>query len=104
VMTKSKWAAIAIIGAGGAMVGVMFGWNLAPLTVELGHDHLVAIGAAAGVLLALGGCGLASEHAQARARNQKQLEMLRRLASLHAGGRGRNSKVSNANSDLKIAS
>ena len=103
-MTKSKWAAIAIIGAGGAQVGAMGGWNLAPLTLELGRDNLGAIGATVGVLLALAGCCCASEYAEARAENQRQLTVLRRLASVPSNLQYRNSRSSHVNSDWKIRS
>lgn len=79
--TTLKWAATALIGVGGALVGVMVGWDLGPATLDLGRTELATLGGAVGFLLALTGCYLASEYAQASAQNRRHLAILGRLAS-----------------------
>lgn len=79
----SKLTAMLAIGGGGALVGTMSGWNSGPVRLELNQEELAILGAAGGVLLAAVGCYLASEYAEARARNQMYLRILKRLAGFH---------------------
>jgi len=81
VTTIFKWAATALIGAGGAIVGVMVGWDLGPATMNLSRTELATLGGTIGLFLAVIGCYLASEYAQASAQNRRHLAILGRLAS-----------------------
>jgi hypothetical protein len=76
-----------VIALGGALVGVIGGWNFGSLTIDLSQEELASLGAAGGVVLAVIGCFLASEYADARARNQQHLIVLRRLPTMLAGVR-----------------
>ncbi len=87
MMTVNKLAATAIIGVGGALTGAIPGLDLGPLTLELSREYLALLGAAGGGLFALTGCCIATEHAQARAKNKKQLARLSRIAALAAFNR-----------------
>src|SRR5262245_42280601 len=78
----TKVAATIFIGAGGALAGVLGGWNLGPVTVELSREQLSLVGALGGALLALTGSCCAIEYAQARDQNEKHLVRLKRLAAL----------------------
>jgi hypothetical protein len=104
VTSLTKLAATVVIGAGGALVGIIGGWNLGQLTLELSRDQLTLVGGAGGILLALTACRFASEYAQARAQNERHLASLRRLATFAAADHRRDSKHSIANPDVRIAS
>jgi len=65
-------------------VGVIAGWDLAPLTLELGQSQLGAICAVIGALFTLTGCCYASECSDARAKSQRQLARLTKLNLLIA--------------------
>jgi len=80
-MSRAKCAAAVAIGLGSSLVGVVAGWNLAPLTFELGHTQLAAVCAVVGLIfgsfLGLAGCCIALERKEANARKQQQLESIR---------------------------
>jgi hypothetical protein len=87
VNSFTKLAAMSIIALGGALVGVIGGWNFGSLTIDLNQQELASLGAGGGVTLAVIGCFLASEYAEARARNQQHLIVLKRLPTMLAGVR-----------------
>jgi hypothetical protein len=84
VTSISKMSATAVIVAGGTLVGVIAGWDLAPMTLELGATQLATTCAVIGALFTLTGCCYASECAEARSENQRQLARLTRLNFLVA--------------------
>lgn len=81
----SKLSACVAIGAGGALVGGMAGWETAPLTLELGQSGLAAIGTVGGTLVAIIGCCWASEQVQAKAKSRQQFAAINRLITLAVG-------------------
>jgi len=83
-VTTTKLSATVVIGVGAALVGVIAGWDLAPLTFELGRTQLAAVCSIFGVIFGVAGCCIASERAEARARKQQQLESVARLGVLIA--------------------
>jgi hypothetical protein len=87
VTSFSKLTAMAIIALGGALGGVIGGWNFGSLKIDLNREELASLGAAGGVLFAVIGCFLASEYAEAQARNQQHLIVLRRLPGVLTGAR-----------------
>lgn len=99
----TKLAAMLAIGGGGALTGIMGGWNSGPVRLELNQDELALLGAAGGVLLAAIGCYLASEYADARAKNQMYLRILKRLAGLHVDDHP-DEKQAISKSQLRVAS
>ena len=72
-------AAMGLIGLGGAFIGMICGWDLGPLSLELGRGNLAWLGAAGGGLATFAATRHASERSEARARSQEQLEILRKL-------------------------
>lgn len=98
-----KLAAIAVIAAGGTLAGVIGGWNFGPLTLQLGPEELAMVGGACGIFLAVVGCCLASEYADARARNQVYLTVLRRLAGVIGCRRRKEFSRSAGDHFLKLA-
>jgi hypothetical protein len=84
LVTISKFSATVVIGVGACLVGLIAGWDLAPLTLELGRTQLAAVCAVIGVVFGVTGCCIASERADAHARKQQQLTSLTRLGVLIA--------------------
>jgi hypothetical protein len=80
----SKLSATILICAGAALVGLIAGWDVAPLTLELGRTELAAACAVVCLILGVTGCRMASERAEARARKQRQLDSFTRLGLLLA--------------------
>jgi thioredoxin 1 len=82
-------AAMGLIGLGGAFIGMICGWDLGPLSLELGRGNLAWMGAASGGLATIAATRHASERSEARARSQKQMEIIRKvLGSLGPRGTG----------------
>jgi hypothetical protein len=84
VTSLSKLSATAVIVSGGALVGVIAGWDLAPMTLQLGAAQLATLCAVIGALFTLTGCCYASEAAEARAETHRQLARIARLNLLIA--------------------
>jgi hypothetical protein len=87
----TKLPAIVAITVGGSLVGIIASADLGPLTLEFGQTQLTIVCAVTGALFALTGGCLASEYADTRVKNQRQLERLTKLKSLiapaiHDGG------------------
>jgi hypothetical protein len=84
VISFAKLSATTMIILGGSLVGIIAGWELAPLTLELRATHLATVCGVGGALFALSGVCFASECAEARAANQRQIARLTRLNLLIA--------------------
>jgi hypothetical protein len=74
---------------GGTMAGMIAGWELAPLKLELQALHLTTLCGVGGALFALSASCFAVEFAEARAANQRFLSQLAKLnlqltRSIHA--------------------
>lgn len=80
-METNKAVAMAVITGGGALAGLIGGWNCGPLNPQVGPDQLAFLGATGGSLLSLCGCHMAMEYAEARARNEKYVRFIRRLGA-----------------------
>jgi len=80
--TFTKLPAIVLITVGGSLVGAIASADLGPLTLEVGQTQLTVLCAVAGALFALTGSCLASEYAEARDKNQRQLDRLTKLKLL----------------------
>ena len=79
MITTAKLTAKAVLIAGGALVGLLGGWNLGPLTLDVSREQLGWLGAGGGLLLAALGCHFASEWAEARDQRRTQAVVLQRL-------------------------
>jgi thioredoxin 1 len=73
------FVAVALIGLGGALIGMISGWEFGHLSLDLGRGPLAWLGAAGGGLVTIAVARQASEKSEARARSQQQLEILRKL-------------------------
>jgi hypothetical protein len=73
-----------MIVVGGSLVGIIAGWELAPLALELRATHVAAVCGVAGALFALSGACFASECAEARTANQRQIARLAQINVLSA--------------------
>jgi hypothetical protein len=69
---------------GGSLVGIIAGWELAPLTLQFQATELAIVCGVGGALFALSVVCFASEYAEARAENQRQIARLTRLNLLIA--------------------
>jgi hypothetical protein len=79
VISFTKLSATTLIVLGGSLAGIIAGWELAPLTLELRATHLATVCGVGGALFALSGVCFASECAEARAANQRQIARLTKL-------------------------
>lgn len=84
MISLAKLSASTMIVLGGSLVGMIAGWELAPMTLDLRATHFATVCGVAGALLALSGAYFASECAEARAANQRQIARLTRLNLLIA--------------------
>jgi hypothetical protein len=64
------------IGVGGSLVGLIAGWDVGPLSVELGRTYLALLGAVGGGLFVMTCTCWATERAQANAERQRQIDRL----------------------------
>jgi hypothetical protein len=80
--TVTKLTAIAILLVGGTLAGLLGGWNMGPLTLNVSRAELGWVGAGAGLLLAGFGCYFALERAEAIARKRMQGVVVQRLLGM----------------------
>jgi hypothetical protein len=77
--TMTKLTAFAFLVAGGTLAGLLAGWNVGPMTLDVSRGQSGWLGAGAGLLLAAWGCCFASERSEAHARRLMQARVLKRL-------------------------
>jgi hypothetical protein len=87
VIDTNKLSACIAIGAGGALIGALAGWETGPLTLE--RTGLATLGAVGGTFVALAGCYGASEYTQAKAKSRQQLAAINRFIALVVGSKPR---------------
>jgi hypothetical protein len=75
----TKTSAKVAIGAGGSLVGLIAGWDMGPLTLELGSAYLAMVGAVGGGLFVLTCSCWATERAEALADRQRQIARLAKV-------------------------
>lgn len=80
--TLPKLTAFFVTAAGGTLVGLLVGWNTAPICWDASQAELGWVGAVGGLMLAGLGCYFALERAEARARNRMQALVVKRLLGI----------------------
>jgi hypothetical protein len=75
-MNSLKLSATIALAIGGAVVGLIAGWETGPLTLELSRTDLALIGSVGTGLFFLTCSCLATERAEARAHRQREIARL----------------------------